>query len=127
MAPHEVDSLADTVETVLPKDLTDKEYHALLKTLGFRRPYKDSNTGWANVLDQLLHMAYVMMVLFPIVAWPSYGGVALSAVLFALIREYEQYKNWDWELLLPWNRTLDVLSFLAGGLLLYFLVDTLGG
>lgn len=125
MTLEQTESLADQVEGLLPGDITDKDYHVLLKTLGFRRPFKDSNTGWANVLDQLLHMGYVMVVLFPVVAFPSYWGAALTAVIFALIREYEQYKNWDWELPLIANRTLDVLSFLAGGLLLYFLVDTL--
>ena len=68
-----------------------------------------------------------MTVLFPVVAFPSYWGTALSALIFALIREYEQYKNWDWELPLIANRTLDVISFVVGGLLLYFLVQTFLG
>ena len=79
------------------------------------------------MLDQRLHIAYVMTVLFPVVAFPSYWGTALSALIFALIREYEQYKNWDWELPLIANRTLDVISFVVGGLLLYFLVQTFLG
>ncbi len=126
MTDEQRESSADQVEELFG-DIEIADYHAVLKKLGFRRPWKDSNTGWANVLDQLLHMAYVMTVLAPLVIWPSYWGVALTALLFSLIREYEQYKNWDWELLLPWNRTLDVLSFLAGGLLLYYLVQTFGG
>ncbi len=126
MTPEQTESLADQVEGVLG-DIAINDYHAVLKTLGFRRPWKDSNTGWANVLDQRLHIAYVMTVLFPVVAFPSYWGTALSALIFALIREYEQYKNWDWELPLIANRTLDVISFVVGGLLLYFLVQTFLG
>jgi general stress protein CsbA len=127
MTPEQRETLATQIEglfgAVDENNIAD--YHAVLKILGFRHPWKDSNTGWANVLDQVLHMTYVMVVLLPIVVWPSYAGVALTALLFALIREYEQWKNWDWKLLLFWNRTLDVISFVAGGLLLYFLAQTL--
>ena len=95
--------------------------------VGFRRPWKDSNTGWANVLDQLLHVVYAMVVFLPVVAWPTYWGAALSGFILAVIREWEQWRNWDFKLLLLGNRLLDVASFILGAVLLFFLVQVLFG
>ena len=124
MTPEQIEALADTVEESLG-DIDIVDYHAVLKTLGFRRPWKDSNTGWANVLDQLLHVAYAMMVFLPVVAWPTYWGAALSGFVLAVIREWEQWRNWDFKLLLPGNRLLDIASFILGAVLLFLLIQVI--
>ncbi len=126
MTTEEREALADQVEAVL-NDVAIEDYHAVLKIVGFRRPWKDSNTGWANVLDQLLHVVYAMLVFLPVVAWPTYWGAALSGLILAVIREWEQWRNWDFKLLLPANRLLDVASFVIGAVLLFFLVQVIVG
>lgn len=126
MTTEEREALADQVEAVL-NDVAIEDYHAVLTMVGFRRPWKDSNTGWANVLDQLLHVVYAMVVFLPVVAWPTYWGAALSGFILAVIREWEQWRNWDFKLLLLGNRLLDVASFILGAVLLFFLVQVLFG
>ena len=126
MTPEEREALADQVGVLL-NDAAIEDYHAVLTILGFRRPWKDSNTGWAGALDQLLHVVYAVVVFLPVIAWPSYWAAALSGLIFALIREWEQWRNWDYKLLLPGNRLLDVTFFVVGALLVYYLVHLVQG
>jgi hypothetical protein len=48
--------------------------------------------------------------------------VALSGFLMGALREWEQYKNWDWHILMFWDRLQDASFFAVGAVILYHFV-----
>jgi len=84
-----------------------------------KRPWRPKHTGWVNVFDQFLHMVYAVLILFPIVGWPSYWTAITTGLTMGAIREWEQYKNWDLKILMFWDRLQDASFFAIGALLIY--------
>jgi hypothetical protein len=117
----DLNQLADQVETILD-DLTPDQYHRVLSLTAWRRPWRPRRRGWNNVLDQLLHALYALIILFPIILLPSYGSAFLSGCLLGIIRETEQYFRQDLKILMIGDRIQDVLSFGLGGLAIYWLL-----
>ncbi len=118
MDKDHIDSLADAVFGVI-KELKPEKYHEVLNIVGFKRPWRPKHTGWVNVQDQLLHMFYAVVIFSPIIVWPSYWTAGISGFLLGGIREWEQYKNWDFKILMFWDRLQDAFFFAVGALILY--------
>lgn len=118
MDKEQREKLADEVFNVI-KELDPEDYHAVLKTVGFMRPWRPKHVGWVNVRDQFLHIVYAVIIFLPLVAWPSYWTAGISGFLLGGIREWEQYKNWDFKILMFWDRLQDALFFAVGALVLY--------
>lgn len=69
------------------------------------------------MIDQLGHFVFGFAILLP----AAKGHVWASAVLLGLFRELEQMRSafdYDWGM----NRSVDILGWLAAGLLLQFAV-----
>ncbi len=120
----DLNQLADRVETILI-NLTPDQYHRVLSLTAWRRPWRPRRRGWKNVMDQLLHGLYAVIVLFPLLLFPSYETAFLSGALLGIIRETEQYFRQDFKLLMFCDRIQDVLAFGLGGLAIYWLLTLL--
>lgn len=120
MNADELEKLADEVEAILTP-LAPADYHAVLTMVGYRRPWRPKHTGWTNVLDQVLHTVYAIIIFFPLVIWPSYWTAALSGLFLGAIREWEQWKNWDFKILMLGDRIQDASFFGVGGVIIYYL------
>jgi hypothetical protein len=94
-------------------------YHKVLDAAAMANPWRPRRRGWTNVLDQLLHMLYAAVVLFPFMIWPSYGGAAISGLLLGLIREVEQFHKVDLKIHMPWDRLSDIFFFVVGAVATY--------
>lgn len=122
MSDSKKESLADEVEETL-RALSPEDYHHVLKIVALRQPWRPKHTGWVNVLDQVLHAIYAIIVFLPVMVWPSYWAAALSGFLLGAIREWEQYKNWDLFILMFWDRLQDATFFAIGATLLYHFIN----
>lgn len=105
--------------------LTDVEYHSILEKLGWKRPWRWVPAFWSkeNWLFQLYHILYVFIVFWPLAFWPDkWFAWATAALIFAVGREYEQWKNWDWKVLMLPDRILDVLGHVVGSQILFWVL-----
>lgn len=118
---EEKEALADQCQVILANTIPE-DYHEILNILGFRRPWRPKHTGWINVLDQFLHALYAAVIFLPVFIWPSYWTAALSGLLMGSLREWEQYKNWDWHILMFWDRLQDASFFAVGAVILYHFI-----
>ena len=110
--------LADQVERVL-NDTTPAVYQDVLHIAALRRRFRPKHVGWQNVLDQVLHTSYAVIIFLPVLFWPSYWAAALGGFLLGGIREVEQYKNVDLMILMLRDRLQDALFFALGAVLVY--------
>lgn len=113
-----VDKIYSELEPV-----SDIEYHSIIEKLGWKRPWRWIPTFWSkeNWLFQFYHVFYVIIVFWPLVFWPhKWYGWALASLFFALGREYEQWKNWDWKVLMLPDRLLDILGHVLGSQALFW-------
>lgn len=98
---------------------TPREYQAILNAAARKRPWRPRRTGWANVLDQLLHAAYGALLLLPVLLFHSFLGAALLGLLAGGIREIEQYFNQDLKIRMVWDRVLDTGAFVLGAVTIF--------
>jgi hypothetical protein len=122
MADIDLEEYADRVEEIIAP-LSPEHYHKVLEILAFRRPWRPKRTGWINVLDQTLHVLYAMIIFMPLLAMPSYETAASSGFLLGIIREWEQWKNLDFRLLMFWARLQDAIFFAFGATIIYHLLQ----
>ena len=113
MTNQNLDQVTDEVEDLLA-DLEPAEYHAVLKDLAYRRPWRPAHTGWHNVKDQALHILYSAAVFLPIIFWPTIWGAALSGFLLGALREWEQYTGQDLRIPMLLDRLMDATFFAVG-------------
>lgn len=104
-------------------DASPAEYHWVLNKAAMNRPWRPMPVGWANVADQLLHAAYAIALIAPLLFLPDYFGEALTGLVAGTIRETEQYFKIDLHIKMPLDRALDISSFVIGALLLRLLID----
>jgi hypothetical protein len=126
MTNQNLDQVTDEVEDLLA-DLEPAEYHAVLKDLAYRRPWRPAHTGWHNVKDQALHMLYAAAVFLPIIFWPTIWGAALSGFLLGALREWEQYTGQDLRIPMLLDRLMDVAFFAVGAALLFAVARAFAG
>lgn len=122
MPPEELQKLADEVEQLVG-NLDDPSYHTVLNILAWRRPWRPRHSGWINILDQILHFAYAVIVFLPALIWPSWYMAGLGGLLLGTIREWEQWKEVDLKVLMIWDRVQDILFFGLGAVAIYFIHD----
>ena len=120
--PNDLEKYVDDVEAMI-SELGPDKYHQVLRIVGYRRPWRPRRTGWTNVMDQCLHAVYAFIIYMPLILWPSYLTAGLSGLLLGTIREWEQYKNHDYKILMFWDRFQDALFFGLGALALFFLAQ----
>jgi hypothetical protein len=126
MTNQNLDQVTDEVEDLLA-DLEPAEYHAVLKDLAYRRPWRPAHTGWHNVKDQALHMLYAAAVFLPIIFWPTIWGAALSGFLLGALREWEQYTGQDLRIPMLLDRLMDAAFFAVGAALLFAVASAFAG
>jgi len=126
MTNQNLDQVTDEVEDLLA-DLELAEYHAVLKDLAYRRPWRPAHTGWHNVKDQALHMLYAAAVFLPIIFWPTIWGAALSGFLLGALREWEQYTGQDLRIPMLLDRLMDAAFFAVGAALLFAVASAFAG
>lgn len=114
-------TVEDKLKAVLEilDDTDPPTYHWILNAAAYKRPWRPTRTGLANVLDQFLHAAYGALLLLPVLLFDSYLGAGLMGLLAGGIREVEQYFNQDFKIKMVWDRLMDTSSFVVGALLLY--------
>ncbi len=110
--------LADEVGKVL-NDTTPAVYQEVLHIAALRRRFRPRHIGLQNIIDQVLHTSYSVVIFLPVLAWPSYWSAALGGFLLGGIREVEQYKNIDLMILMLRDRLQDALFFALGAVLVY--------
>ena len=72
---------------------------------------------WKQVVDQTGHAVYAILVLLPVVVFPSdTAALVTSALIMGFIREWEQWRKADFLHLR--DRILDITFFGIGALLL---------
>lgn len=120
--PEELEEIADTVEEVVGH-LDQPQYHTVLHILAQRRPWRPRHTGWVNVIDQILHFGYAVIVFLPLMIWPSWYTAAAGGLLLGAIREWEQWKELDLKIPMIPDRLQDVLFFGIGAVALYFIIN----
>ena len=126
MTTQNMDQVTDEVEDLLA-GLEPAEYHAVLKDLAYRRPWRPAHTGWHNVKDQALHMLYAAAVFLPIIFWPTIWGAALSGFLLGALREWEQYTGQDLRIPMLLDRLMDAAFFAVGAALVFAVASALVG
>ena len=126
MTNQNLDQVTDEVEDLLA-DLELAEYHAVLKDLAYRRPWRPAHTGWHNVKDQALHMLYAAAVFLPIIFWPTIWGAALSGFLLGALREWEQYTGQDLRIPMLLDRLMDAAFFSIGAALIFAVASAFAG
>lgn len=126
MTNQNLDQVTDEVEDLLA-DLEPAEYHAVLKDLAYRRPWRPAHTGWHNVKDQALHMLYAAAVFLPIIFWPTIWGAALSGFLLGALREWEQYTGQDLRIPMLLDRLMDAAFFSIGAALVFAVASAFAG
>lgn len=126
MTTQNLDQVTDEVEDLLA-DLEPAEYHAVLKDLAYRRPWRPAHTGWHNVKDQALHMLYAAAVFLPLIFWPTIWGAALSGFLLGALREWEQYTGQDLRIPMLLDRLMDAAFFSIGAALVFAVARVLVG
>ena len=114
-------ALADKIEQLLI-DLEPKDYHEILKMVGWRNPWRPTRRGCVNVLDQMLHMFYAVLIYAPLLIYPSPFTAAASGFILGGIREYEQWKKYDYKILMLYDRLQDAFFFGVGAMFLYAIV-----
>lgn len=112
--------LVNEVSSVLT-DTTPQVYQEVLHLAALRRPFRPPHLGLQNVIDQVSHMAFAVLVFLPVLFWPSYWAAALGGFLLGAIREIEQYKGVDLMLLMLRDRLQDAFFFALGAVLIYHL------
>jgi hypothetical protein len=70
-------------------------------------------------LDQLLHAAYGLILILPILLFNSYWGAASVGFLAGSIREVEQFYNQDLKIRMIGDRILDISFFIIGSVTIY--------
>jgi hypothetical protein len=126
MTTQTQDQLTDDVEALIA-ELEPAEYHAVLKDLAYRRPWRPAHTGWHNVKDQALHILYASAVFLPIIFWPTIWGAALSGFLLGAMREWEQYTGQDLRIPMLLDRLMDAAFFSVGAALVFVVARSFGG
>ena len=126
MTNQNLDQVTDEVEDLLA-DLEPAQYHAVLKDLAYRRPWRPAHTGWHNVKDQALHMLYAAAVFLPLIFWPTIWGAALSGFLLGALREWEQYTGQDLRIPMLLDRLMDAAFFAVGAALVFAVASALVG
>jgi hypothetical protein len=126
MIEAEKERLADDVQGMLGK-LELPDYHGILRILSLRRPWRPTRTGLTNMLDQLLHALYAVIIFLPVIVWPSLATAGLSGLLVGAIREWEQWKNQDYQILMFWDRFQDAAFFAVGAMILYYATQLIRG
>jgi hypothetical protein len=101
------------------KDLEPRDYHYVLKQTAKKRPWRPKRNGWANVLDQVLHAIYGLVLLLPILLLNSYWGAALVGFIAGSIREIEQFYNQDLKIRMIFDRLVDITFFVLGAVTIY--------
>jgi hypothetical protein len=106
------------VEAVL-RDSDPRTYHQILDAAARDNPWRPRRTGWANVLDQVLHTLYAALVLLPALVWFTPWGAALSGSILGALREFEQLRNQDLGIHMVWDRLTDIAFFAIGAALTF--------
>lgn len=112
--------LVNEVSNVL-NETSPEVYQEVLRLAALRRPYRPPHVGLQNIIDQVSHVAFAVVVFLPLLFWPSYWAAALGGFLLGAIREVEQYKNVDLMLLMLRDRLQDAFFFALGAVLIYHL------
>lgn len=112
------EKLADEVVGVL-RDTSPVIYHDVLHIAALRRRFRPRHIGLQNILDQILHTSYSVVVFLPVLVWPSYWTAALSGFLLGGIREVEQYRNVDLMIVMLLDRLQDAFFFALGAVAVY--------
>ena len=126
MTTQTLDQLTDDIEALMA-GLEPAEYHAMLKDLAYRRPWRPAHTGWHNARDQALHILYAAVVFLPISFWPTIWGAALSGFLLGALREWEQYLGQDLHIPMLLDRLMDAAFFAVGAALIFAIASAFGG
>lgn len=126
MATKSLDQITDEVAALMA-ELEPAEYHAVLKDLAYRRPWRPAHTGWQNVKDQALHILYAAAVFLPICFWFTIWGAALSGFLLGALREWEQYTGQDLRIPMLLDRLIDAVFFAVGAALIFAVASVVGG
>ena len=126
MTTQTLDQVTDDVEALIA-ELEPAEYHAVLKDLAYRRPWRPAHTGWRNVKDQALHILYAAAVFLPIFFWPTIWVAALSGFLLGALREWEQYTGQDLRIPMLLDRLMDAAFFSVGAALVFAVARAFGG
>lgn len=113
---EDLDELAGKVRDLLA-ELSDPEYQEVLKRAAYLRPWRPARRGWANVLDQLAHIALGLVVLLPVLLLHSVWGALFSGLMMGIIRETEQYFNQDLHIRMLKDRALDIVTIALGAAL----------
>ena len=101
------------------QDCDPSEYHWILNEAAQRRPWRPIRKGWEDLLDQVLHMLYIVVMLFPLIWLNSWIGAALTGFIAGSIREIEQYFHQDLRIRMISDRVKDIFFFVLGALLIY--------
>ena len=104
---------------------SEEQFHEVLDAVGWKRPWRPKRIGWINLVDQLLHALYAVVILIPVLIWPSIWTAGSSGLILGIIRECEQYYHQDYHILMFWDRLLDVLFFGLGGGVIFWLLTVL--
>jgi hypothetical protein len=126
MTNQTLDQITDEIEALMA-ELEPAEYHAVLKDLAYRRPWRPAHTGWRNVKDQALHILYAAVVFLPICFWFTIWGAALSGFLLGALREWEQYTGQDLRIPMLLDRLMDATFFAVGAALVFAVARAIGG
>lgn len=126
MRTQALDQVTDDVEALMAK-LEPAEYHAVLRDLAYRRPWRPAHTGWHNVKDQALHVLYAATIFLPIVLWPTIWTAALSGFMLGALREWEQYMGQDLRIPMLLDRLMDATFFSIGSVLVFVVARAFGG
>lgn len=119
----------DTVENHVERinhelrDVSNIEFHSIIQNLGWKRPWRWVPGFWTkeNWLFQFYHIVYVIIVFWPFLFWADkWYGWAIASLIFAVGREWEQWKNWDWKVYMWSDRVMDVLGHILGGQMMFW-------
>jgi len=107
------------------EDLPPDEYQAVVEALRWfpNKKYRWKPKFWSftNWSWQGLHALYAIAVFAPIVFIPH--GVYISAFIFALMREYFQWRHFDLRVLMIDDRAVDIFGFLIGAAILDYFIN----
>jgi hypothetical protein len=126
MTTQNLEQLTDEIEAMMA-GLEPAEYHAVLKDLAYRHPWRPAHTGWQNVQDQALHILYAAVVFLPISFWYTVWGAAISGFILGALREWEQYMGQDLHIPMLLDRLMDAAFFAVGAALIFGIASFLGG
>jgi hypothetical protein len=105
------------------------EYHSILNGMGWKRPWRWVPPFWSkeNWIFQYQHILN---------SWLNFGWLILflpeghlphlvllwSVFVYAAVREYFQWRNWDWKIFMWKDRIIDVIGHLVGIEILYQII-----